>query len=1005
MSEENKVDLPFRAEYAKSGRAKCKGCKSEIPKGDCRLASLTQSPFFDGKQANWFHLNCFFGRNRPKAVGEFEHFEQLRWDDQEKIRERIDSKIGVPLDTKPGKGKKKAKDVSESVDGTVLKDFRTEYAKSAASTCKFCEEKIPKGDVRIAKKDFDDDRAKMYGPIDRWHHAKCFAENREKMEYYTSAENLTGMKTLKKEDQVLLKDLLPKMKRKHEASNVDEPDAKKAKVDVKEEPEDREEMKKQNKRMFYYRDLLQKYLKKKEMETLLEYNNQEVPVGEERMLDRLSDIMTFGVLKPCSICKNGQFVYQSGVGYKCLGDLTEWTKCHKIDLNPQRLPFLVPEEFKQQFDFLAMYSGKTGVRLIANLPGGLRAIKAASNGSFNGSTGTSTAALLPLRNMSFVISGKLNKEKIQGKLEALGGKVGNTVHSYTTALVSDKETLAEARSKVRDSKQYAVVVVGAEFIGGVKAEGVSAMLHQHAISDWGVDTIDEKVMKAHAPKESSKSKSSRYESSSMPKSVKLKLKGGGFVDPDTKLEDKASVHKIGDNMYSIVLGNTNVQDGKNSYYKMQVLKHDKKNKWWFFRSWGRIGTTIGGTKLEEKDDAQDAIRDFEFHFEDKTGNRWKNRKDMKKVPGKMFPLEIDHGETKETKLNIEDSKSTLAKPIKELMTLIFDIESMKRALVEFEIDLTKMPLGKISKSQIQKAYLILTEVQDMLRSNTGERIKFVDASNRFFTLIPHDFGMNVPPVLDNADLVKNKIEMLDSLLEIEVAYNLISDKEMADGKDPIDAHYEKLKTEISVLDRESEEFKILDEYVKNTHASTHTLYTLEIDQIFKVARKGEAKRFKPFRKLENRRLLWHGSRTTNFAGILSQGLRIAPPEAPVTGYMFGKGIYFADMVSKSANYCCTNRTNKTGLLLLCDVALGKTYERTKADYIEKLPSGFHSTKGVGKTEPDPTLTKTIDGSLVPVGKGVKDSNKKTDLLYNEFIVYDVAQVECKYLMRMKFNYK
>jgi hypothetical protein len=43
-----------------------------------------------------------------------------------------------------------------------------------------------------------------------------------------------------------------------------------------------------------------------------------------------------------------------------------------------------------------------------------------------------------------------------------------------------------------------------------------------------------------------------------------------------------------------------------------------------------------------------------------------------------------------------------------------------------------------------------------------------------------------------------------------------------------------------------------------------------------------------------------------------QGLRIAPPEAPVTGYMFGKGIYFADMVSKSANYCCTNPTNNTG---------------------------------------------------------------------------------------------
>ena len=34
-----------------------------------------------------------------------------------------------------------------------------------------------------------------------------------------------------------------------------------------------------------------------------------------------------------------------------------------------------------------------------------------------------------------------------------------------------------------------------------------------------------------------------------------------------------------------------------------------------------------------------------------------------------------------------------------------------------------------------------------------------------------------------------------------------------------------------------------------------------------------------------RMLLWHGSRLTNWAGILTQGLRIAPPEAPVTGYM------------------------------------------------------------------------------------------------------------------------
>ena len=104
--------------------------------------------------------------------------------------------------------------------------------------------------------------------------------------------------------------------------------------------------------------------------------------------------------------------------------------------------------------------------------------------------------------------------------------------------------------------------------------------------------------------------------------------------------------------------------------------------------------------------------------------------------------------------------------------------------------------------------------------------------------------------------------------------------------------------------------------------------------------------------IDNKQLLWHGSRLTNFVGILSQGLRIAPPEAPVTGYMFGKGVYFADMVSKSANYCCTSKTNNTGLMILCEVALGNMNEKFAADYYaSNLPPGKESTKGVGRTAP------------------------------------------------------
>lgn len=114
-------------------------------------------------------------------------------------------------------------------------------------------------------------------------------------------------------------------------------------------------------------------------------------------------------------------------------------------------------------------------------------------------------------------------------------------------------------------------------------------------------------------------------------------------------------------------------------------------------------------------------------------------------------------------------------------------------------------------------------------------------------------------------------------------------------------------TSLPPVDKSTAEFKNLEAYVTKTQGETH--YTkLTVEDIFRVTRSGEADHWKAAgwdkRPDDNRHLLWHGSRTTNFAGILSQGLRIAPPEAPVNGYMFGKGIYLADIVSKSANYCC-----------------------------------------------------------------------------------------------------
>ena len=113
----------------------------------------------------------------------------------------------------------------------------------------------------------------------------------------------------------------------------------------------------------------------------------------------------------------------------------------------------------------------------------------------------------------------------------------------------------------------------------------------------------------------------------------------------------------------------------------------------------------------------------------------------------------------------------------------------------------KMPLGKLSKRHIQSAYSVLTELQAEV-SGGKNHTRIVDASNRFYTLIPHDFGMRKPPMLDDEEIIRTKTQMLDNLLEIEVAYSLL--KEEGDtAKDPLDTNYEKLKTDLEVGDTRS----------------------------------------------------------------------------------------------------------------------------------------------------------------------------------------------------------
>ncbi|XP_055492366.1 poly [ADP-ribose] polymerase 1 [Leucoraja erinacea] len=1118
-------DKLFKAEYAKSGRASCKKCGESIAKDSLRLAIMVQSPMFDGKVPHWHHYSCFWKRTRVGAPGEVDGLSDLRWEDQEKIRKSVETGGGGA----GGKG-------GEAGEKT-LADFAVEYAKSNRSTCKGCGAKIEKDKVRLSKKMMDPEKPQL-GMIDRWYHPDCFVFRRAELAFLPthSATQLRGFSSLSADDKATLKKDLPAIKtegkRKGDEADGETTGKKKKKKDEKLAKQEKE-LKEQSQLIWGIKDSLKKSCSTNDLRELLIANGQEIPSGESAIVDRVSDGMAFGALQPCGQCQ-GQMVLKDDA-YTCTGNITAWTKCSFTTQSPQCKDWITPKEF-HCVAYLKKFKFKRQGRIFPPEP--------PAADCRPGDTDTpSAAAGPPLTNLKVLLVGKLskNKEELKSLVEEMGGKTTTSANKAQLCVSSQKE-VDKMSKKMEEVKAASVRVVSEDFLLDLRSgKGLPDLLSAHAISPWGAEVS--KPPAAAAAAKSAGNKAAKNASSKVKqeegsgkseKKMKLTVKGGGAVDPDSgkwanpgpgsglwgrgvtarrwgkaiwpfafmlakDRRDAASPlqrprfdpdlgccpcgvcgYSSGWGLSDFKRGETpdmstgpslifrhpwvqslvglpvaaperslmvREQSGREPGYRptkpapggpqfqrpgcrvecsirrwtaevpMRLRSAVRTTQaprfrdfnalsYWVFRSWGRVGTTIGGNKVEKMSSREHAVDHFLGLYEEKTGNAWQSS-NFTKYPNKFYPLETDYGQDEEAVKKLTASSGTrskLEKAVQELIRAIFDVESMKKAMVEFQIDLQKMPLGKLSKRQIQSAYSILNEVQQVVAS-AGPDSHILDLSNRFYTLIPHDFGMKKPPLLNNEAYIQAKAQLLGSLLDIEVAYSLLTGGLDDEAQDPIDSNYEKLHTDLQVVDKHTDEAKIITDYVKNTHAATHNQYHLEVLEIFRVRRESEEQRFQPFSELHNRQLLWHGSRTTNFAGILSQGLRIAPPEAPVTGYMFGKGVYFADMVSKSANYCHTSQAEPVGLVLLADVALGNMHELKRASHVTKLPKGKHSVKGVGKTAPDPSATIKLDGVEVPLGKGMQTPAADSSLLYNEYIVYDVAQVNIKYLLRLNFKYK
>ncbi|KAG3014652.1 hypothetical protein PC119_g12059 [Phytophthora cactorum] len=313
--------------------------------------------------------------------------------------------------------------------------------------------------------------------------------------------------------------------------------------------------------------------------------------------------------------------------------------------------------------------------------------------------------------------------------------------------------------------------------------------------------------------------------------------------------------------------------------------------------------------------------------------------------------------------------SRLPTEVQDFLTLVADHTELSYAYtVTDELlgdAIMKLPLGRLSKTTIKRGYETLEEIYEALRSRQVSRARLSNLSSHFYSLIPHH----------------SRLEVIDTMVKLGKKVQLMAE---------VGASVRGMAHE-SVA-RRYPDFALIQTYIRNSNCCGRKQDRLQLLSVFRVEKPEQETRFESFRTFTNRRILWHGSHLANWLGILSEGLRIAPPEVASNGRTFGKGLYFTDKVTKAQAYCHCRPTNGHNqcVFALSEVALGESKEMLNSDDNAKQ---FVHTGAGGRAK----------GAYYHSWKPVQPE-ERTGLHHSEYIIYNPNQTRMRYVVLARSPY-
>ncbi|KAK9280654.1 hypothetical protein L1049_014351 [Liquidambar formosana] len=667
-----------------------------------------------------------------------------------------------------------------------------------------------------------------------------------------------------------------------------------------------------------------------QMLLILEANGEESSGSDDEVIARCQDLLFYGPLKKCPVC-NSALEY-TGRSYTCTGAYSEWSSCPFSTRDPSR------KEEALKLPDLVLDSAVSDL------------IKKHQEPSHRpqrdlGSTDK------PFSGMVICLSGRLSRTHNywRREIEKHGGKVSNSVIGATCLVVSPAERDRGGSSKLAEALERGIPVVREEWL-------VDSIEKQEAQPLDAYDIASNLVVEG---KGILGDKQDPSEEGLESISGELKLYGKRGVHKDSKLQNMGGMIFEKDGiLYNCAFALCDQGRRRNDFCIMQLIVVPETCLHLYYKK-GRIGgSTRAEERLEEWDIVDDAVKEFVRLFEEITGNEfepWEREKKFKKKRSKFHPIDMDdvidarYGGLSLRQLGPAVIHCKLEPFVANFMKVLCSRAIYRYAMTELGSDTPDLPIGMLSNFHLKICEEVLINFIESVKSmkETGQKAEAVwsDFSQRWFTLMP-----STRPFIfrDYQELADHAAAALETVRDITVASYLIGDMTGPTIDDPLSDRYMKLGCSISPLEKNSDDYKLILNYLEKTY------------------------------------------------------------EPVKVGDIFGKAIVCTDAAAEAAKYGFTAVDRPDGFLILAVASLGEQIIEIKSppEDTNSLEEKQLGVKGLGRKKPDESEhTIWKDNIKVPCGPLTPSGHKESPLKYNEYAVYNPKQVSIRFVVGVKFEEK